>query len=191
MLFFIITPLYAKTIVVLGDSLSAAYGIEVKKGWVALLEKKLDTEDFDYTVTNLSTSGDTSRNSVNKLKRYYKDKHAEILIIQIGSNDALRGLTLFELKRNLATLIKLAKKNDTKILLLTNRLPPNYGRVYTNQFKKVFQKIATDNDIPIVSEFLMDVAGHANLMQKDGLHPREKAQAQILRNIWPKLKPLL
>tara|TARA_B110000908_G_scaffold145033_1_gene175047 strand:+ start:426 stop:1061 length:636 start_codon:yes stop_codon:yes gene_type:complete len=190
-LFIIITPSYAKTIVVLGDSLSAAYGIQPSEGWVALLKQKLRVEDLNFKVLNLSTSGDTSINSLTKIRNYYKKNDIKILIIQIGSNDALRGLSLSQLKKNILAIISIAKKNNSLILLLANRFPPNYGNKFTMMYQELFNKIAKDENIPIVDQLLKGVAENSNLMQADGLHPKVKAQSIMLDNIWLLLKPLI
>lgn len=190
-LLFIIAPTYAKTIVILGDSLSAAYGMPASQGWVELLKKKLRKTGHAIDVLNLSTSGDTSINSLSKLRAHYKKSSIELVVIQIGSNDALRGLSLAQLNKNILAMIHLAKKNHSLILLITNRLPPNYGNKFTLLYQNLFKKIATNESIPLVQKLLAGVADKPALMQADGLHPKENAQPKVLDNVWLLLKPVL
>ncbi|KTC78408.1 arylesterase [Legionella brunensis] len=191
LLIFIIAPLYAKTILVLGDSLSAAYGIDTKEGWVTLLNSKLKENNYNYQIVNLSASGDTTRNGLSKLAHALKNYHPDIIIIELGANDGLRGLSIAEMKVNLEKMITESQKMDTKVLLIATQLPPNYGPIYLEKFANVYKELATQYQISVVPMFLEGVAGDSQLMQKDGLHPNQKAQARILANIWPTLRPLL
>ncbi|CEK10977.1 arylesterase [Legionella hackeliae] len=188
---FIIAPLQAKTILVLGDSLSAAYGINTKEGWVNLLNTKLKKNNFDYRVINISASGDTTRNGLAKLSSALKTYQPNIVIIQLGANDGLRGLSLAEMKSNLEKIIQESQNAKAKILLIATKLPPNYGPTYLKKFASVYGDLANQYQIPLIPMFLEGVAGDSLLMQKDGLHPNQKAQSKILANIWPHLQPLL
>lgn len=186
----IIAPLHAKTILVLGDSLSAAYGIDYDKGWVSLLTKQL-SQKGDYKVINLSTSGDTTSNGLAKLEPALKQYQPELVIIELGANDGLRGLTISHIKKNLETMIQLAQKQQAKVLLLATWLPPNYGPQFLDQFKNIYSELASAYKVAIIPMFLEGVAGNDQLMQSDGLHPNEKAQPLILKNIWPQLARVL
>ncbi|WED44047.1 arylesterase [Legionella cardiaca] len=191
LLIFIIAPLQAKTILILGDSLSAAYGIDVRDGWVNLLREKLKTQKYDYNIVNISTSGDTTKNGLSKLPQALKTYQPEIVVIQLGANDGLRGLPTTAMKLNLEQMIKESQKINAKVLLIATKLPPNYGPSYLKKFGEVYQELATQYHISLIPMFLEGVAGKSQFMQKDGLHPNQQAQAKILTNIWPILEPLL
>lgn len=188
--FLIIAPLHAKNIVILGDSLSAGYGIDPQKGWVSLLSKKLDQQG-QFKIINLSTSGDTTSNGLAKLPHALKQYKPDILIIELGANDGLRGLSISQIKKNLNLLLENSKKTGAKIVLLATYLPPNYGPEYLKQYNNIFKDLADHYQVAFVPMFLAGVAGNEQLMQKDGLHPNEQAQSLILNNIWPVLAPLL
>jgi acyl-CoA thioesterase-1 len=189
-LFLIIAPLQAKNIVVIGDSLSAGYGIDPQKGWVSLLATKLANQG-QFKIINLSTSGDTTSNGLAKLAPALKKYQPDILILALGSNDGLRGLALSQIKNNLEAMVSKGKKAGAKIIILATYLPPNYGAEYLNQFNAIYLDLAKRFQVALVPMFLEGVAGNDQLMQHDGLHPNEKAQALILDNVWPALTPLL
>ena len=186
----IITPLHAKNIVVIGDSLSAGYGIDPQKGWVNLLSAKLKDKG-QFQVVNLSTSGDTTSNGLAKLPHALEQYKPDILIIELSANDGLRGLAISEIKNNLSSMIEQGQKTGAKVLLLGTYLPPNLGPEYLKQFNNNLKDLADHYHIAFVPMFLVGVAGHQQLMQNDGLHPNEMAQPMILNNIWPTLMPLL
>jgi acyl-CoA thioesterase-1 len=181
----------AKSIVVLGDSISAAYGIEVGQGWVALVQGKLQEKYSDYTVNNESISGDTSAGGLARIDSVLSRHKPSVVIIELGANDGLRGLSPAELKNNLAEIARRAKKSGAKVLLLSMRIPPNYGKRYTEMFYNVYPQLSKELSIPYVPFILEDVALVKQLMQQDGLHPNEKAQAIIVEKIWPHLVNLL
>ncbi|MDX1836153.1 arylesterase [Legionella taurinensis] len=187
----IIAPLYAKNIVVLGDSLSAGYGIDVQKSWVVLLSEKLKQEHQSYRIINLSTSGDTTSNGLRKLKPALQKYQPEVIIIELGANDGLRGLPVRQMKDNLEKMVIASQKTGAKVIVLATLLPPNYGSRYLDQFNKAYAELAKTYGIILVPMFLEGVAGDSELMQKDGLHPNERAQQRILDNVWPHLKPVL
>ncbi|KTD45945.1 Esterase TesA precursor [Legionella rubrilucens] len=187
----IIAPLYAKNIVVLGDSLSAGYGIDIQKGWVVLLSEKLKQEYQSYRIINLSTSGDTTSNGLRKLKPALQKYQPEVIIIELGANDGLRGLPVRQMKDNLEKMVIASQKTGAKVIVLATLLPPNYGSRYLDQFNQVYAELAKAYGIILVPMFLDGVAGDNELMQKDGLHPNERAQQRILDNVWPHLKPVL
>jgi acyl-CoA thioesterase I len=181
----------AKSIVVLGDSISAAYGIDVGQGWVALVQGKLQEQHKDYTVNNESISGDTSAGGLARIDGVLSRHKPSVVIIELGANDGLRGLSPAVLKTNLAEIARRAKESGAKVLLLSMRIPPNYGKRYTEMFYNVYPDLAKELNVPYVPFILEDVALAKQLMQQDGLHPNEKAQAVIVEKIWPYLVKLL
>ena len=180
-----------KSIVVLGDSISAAYGIEVGQGWVALVQDKLHKEHYDYTVNNESISGDTSAGGLARIDNALSRHKPSVVIIELGANDGLRGLSPTVLKSNLAEISQRAQKAGAKVLLLSMRIPPNYGKRYTEMFYNVYPELSKELKVPYVPFILEDVALVKQLMQEDGLHPNAKAQAVIVEKIWPHLIKLL
>ncbi|WP_419419795.1 arylesterase [Legionella sp. D16C41] len=188
---FIITPLYAKTILVLGDSLSAGYGLEDNKSWVNLLNDRLKKESLPYQVVNYSTSGDTTSNGLSKLPKALSKYKPDIVIIELGANDGLRGLSIADLKNNLKQLIIESQQQSAHVLLLATLLPPNYGTAYLNQFKQVYADLAKQYQVRLIPMFLEGVAGNPAWMQADGLHPNQNAQIKILNNVWPTLQQML
>ncbi len=181
----------AKSIVVLGDSISAGYGIEVDQGWVALLQKKLVKSNSDYKIINESISGDTSAGGLARIDRILAVHKPAILLIQLGANDGLRGLSPVQMKDNLAEMARRAQKAGAKVMFLGMKIPPNYGKRYVDMFYNVYLQLAKEQDVPFVPFLLEDVALNKELMQADGLHPNAKAQAIIAGNIEPYLSPLL
>lgn len=180
-----------KNILVLGDSLSAGYGISINHGWVALLQKRLDKKGYDYHVINASISGDTTAGANARLADQLKAGHPDIAIIELGGNDGLRGLPLDEMYRNLSAIINRLLENQTRVLLIPIQIPPNFGQIYTTKFRQVYQRLAESHDI-VLGSFLLDgIALNHDLMQADGIHPKENAQGMILDNIWPYLKSML
>jgi len=184
-------PTSAKSIVVLGDSISAGYGIEVSQGWVALLRDQLQSHNPPYSVHNESISGDTTAGGLARINPALQRHHPEIVIIELGANDGLRGLAPALIKSNLIELVNRAQKAGAKVLLLSMRIPPNYGKRYTDMFYDIYPSLAKDLKIAYVPFILEDVALVNDLMQADGLHPNAKGQSLIVEKIWPQLKPLL
>lgn len=180
-----------KSIVVLGDSISAAYGIDVGQGWVKLVQDKLKDNHYDYLVNNESISGDTSAGGLARIDAALARHKPSVVIIELGANDGLRGLSPAILKNNLADIANRAKRAGAKVLLLSMRIPPNYGKRYTEMFYNVYPQLSTELAVPYVPFILQDIALVKNLMQADGLHPNEKAQAVIVEKIWPPLEKLL
>ncbi len=181
----------ADTIVVLGDSISASHGIEVEQGWVSLLQKKLNHTKKDYRVFNESVSGETTAGGLARIKKILVDYKPSILILELGANDGLRGLSPKNMKKNLAKIIKQAQDQDAKVLLLSMRIPPNYGKRYPKMFSEVYQQLGEELKISLVPFILNDVMLIKELMQKDGLHPNAQAQPLIMKVIWEYLKVLL
>lgn len=193
MLFCLLTfPVFAKsTILIIGDSLSAGYGVDVSQAWVALLQNRLKDEKYDYQVINASVSGNTTSNGLALLPKALDEYHPYITIIELGGNDGLRGLQVSVIKRNLQKMIILSKQAKSKVLLISLRLPPNYGEAYIQQFQKMFADIAKENNVYMVPLFLKGIDENPALMSADGIHPTQQAQVMMLNNVWPELKKLL
>jgi acyl-CoA thioesterase I len=181
----------ARTILVVGDSLSAAYGIQRDAGWVALMQQRLDREHAGYRVVNASISGDTTANGLARLPRALAEHRPDIVIIELGGNDGLRGLSLVQMKHNIESMIRKARAAGAKVLLVGIELPPNYGRPYTERFHRSYREIAAAEHVPLAPFLLQGIATHPGLMQADGIHANAKAQPRMLENVWPLLRPLL
>ncbi|OQW68190.1 MAG: arylesterase [Proteobacteria bacterium ST_bin12] len=181
----------AQTIVVFGDSLSAAYGIQPNTGWVALLENKLKTQNSPYKVVNASISGETTSGGLTRFDQMLKTHQPNIVVIELGANDGLRGLSLSEMQSNLNSMITKAKAKNATVMLLGMKIPPNYGIQYTQKFSAIYHDSAQKYQLSLVPFFLDGVAGNRSLVQDDGLHPTAAAQPKLLENVWPKLESLL
>src|SRR5664279_3765041 len=155
-------------IVVLGDSISAGYGIEVEEGWVALLQKKLFESSSNYSISNASISGDTSAGGLARIDQILTAQNPGIILLQLGANDGLRGLPPVQMKKNLAGIVHRAQKTGAKVILLGMKIPPNYGKRYVDMFYNVYPQLAKELDIPIVPFILEDIALNKDLMQADG-----------------------
>lgn len=178
-------------ILVLGDSLSAAHGIDRNAGWVALLRARLERQGRDYQVINASISGDTTRGGLTRAPAALDRYRPEILIVELGGNDGLRGLPLGETRQNLTRIVRMAKQRGIRVLLIGVRLPPNYGPEFTARFQSLFHEVAQAESVPLVPKLLAGIAEHPALMQADGIHPTAAAQPRLLANVWPMLRPLL
>lgn len=182
----------APTVLVVGDSLSAAHGIDREDGWVALLERRLQAfGPGEAKVVNASIGGDTTRGGLARLPEALEQHQPDIVIIELGGNDGLRGLPLQETRRNLAGMVERVLDHGARPLLLGVRLPSNYGQAFIERFQAVFREVANEYDIPLVPKFLAGIAEDRTLMQSDGIHPSAAAQPRMLDNVWPKLAPLL
>jgi acyl-CoA thioesterase I len=181
----------AGTVLIVGDSISAGFGLDTRKGWVALLEQRLKKEGFDDKVVNASISGDTSAGGLARLPAALAEHKPEVVIIELGGNDGLRGMPPTQLQQNLASMIQKSQDSGAKVLLLGMQIPPNYGKRYVDAFAKVFADVAQQKKVPLVPFFLEGIGGNSQLMQADGLHPAVAAQGKLLENVWPTLKPLL
>ncbi|MDZ7662621.1 arylesterase [Thiohalophilus sp.] len=175
----------------MGDSLSGAYGIDREQGWVALLQRKLANQGYDYTIINASVSGDTTRTGLSRIDSALHNHKPAIVIIALGGNDGLRGLPFSEIKTSLANIIERSQEQHARVLLAGVRLPPNYGAAYNARFAALYQELAERYNIPLVPRILNQVADDASLMQNDGIHPTAEAQPSIMRNVWEELVPLL
>jgi acyl-CoA thioesterase I len=178
-------------LLVLGDSLSAGYGINKNEGWVTLLEKKIKTEGYGYQVVNASITGETTGGGLSRLQSLLTQYKPDLLLIELGANDGLRGFPISFMNNNLDAMVKLAKQHHTRVLLVGVQLPFNYGPRYTDAFEKTFLAVSHTHKIPLVPSLLGKVPLDENLMQKDGLHPNAAAQPQLLQQVWPSLQPLL
>lgn len=185
------TAARAQTLLVLGDSLSAAYNMEVQRGWVALLEQRLKQQNLPYKVINASISGDTTAGGLARLPELLAAHRPAVVIVELGGNDGLRGLPPEQAKQNLSAIVAQAQAARAQVLLLGVQLPPNYGTRYNERFQRVYREVATERKVPLVPFVLDGVATDAALMQGDGIHPNAAAQPRILENVWPQLRPLL
>ena len=184
-------PAAPRTIVVLGDSLSASYGVPVGQGWVALLQGRLKQEGYEYRVVNASISGETTGGALARLPRTLAVQKPDIVVVELGGNDGLRGLPIPDVRRNFDSILGLSQQAGARILLVGMRIPPNYGPAYTNAFHELYGELAARHKVPLVPFFLERVALEDALMQDDGIHPNAQGQPQLLQTLWPMLKPLL
>jgi acyl-CoA thioesterase I len=180
-----------RTILVFGDSLSAALGIRPEQGWVALLAQRLQAQGYGYQVVNASISGETSTGGLERLPRALQLHEPAIVILELGANDGLRGLPVNAMRANLARMVELAQAAHAHVLLVGIRIPPNYGPRYTEGFAAVYPELAQQYHLPLVPFLLEKVALDPSLMQADGLHPNAAAEPAVLDTLWPYLKPLL
>lgn len=181
----------SETLLVLGDSISAAYGINEEQGWVQLLRERLQEKGKKVRVVNASISGETTSGGLTRLPRLMQEYSPRWLIVELGGNDGLRGYPPQTLQRNLMEMVKLAKNSGAEVLLLGMRIPPNYGRAYTNAFAAVYPKVAKSEQVGLVPFFLETVALEDGAMQSDGIHPTAKAQPALLEHVWPCVESLL
>ena len=181
----------AGTVLVLGDSISAAFGLDIRQGWVSLLEQRLVAEGFDYQVVNASVSGDTSAGGLARLPTLLTEHRPDVVIIELGGNDGLRGQLPVQLQQNLAAMVEQSQKVGAKVLILGMQLPPNYGVRYTTAFAAVFPKVAIETGAELVPFVLEGIGGVPSMVQSDGIHPTAAAQPVLLDNVWLTLKPLL
>jgi acyl-CoA thioesterase-1 len=179
------------TLLVLGDSLSAAYGLAADEGWVSLLSERLEQRGYPHRVVNASVSGETTAGGLTRLPSLLARHRPSVLVIQLGANDGLRGLHFDETRANLARLIELGRVAGARALLVGIRLPPNYGAAYIERFQAIFPELAATEGVALVPRLLEGIAEDRRLMQPDGLHPLAAAQPQILDNVWLALEPLL
>jgi acyl-CoA thioesterase I len=180
-----------RTILVFGDSLSAAYGLRPEQGGVARLEQRLKAQGYGYQVVNASVSGETTSGGVERLPRALETHHPTLVVLELGANDALRGLPLSVSRSNLDRLVRLARDSGAGVLLLGIRIPPNYGPRYGEQFAAMYPELAKQYHLPLVPFLLEGVALNPDRMQEDGLHPNAVGEPQVLENVWQYLRPLL
>ncbi len=174
-----------KTVLVLGDSLSAEYGLNRGSGWVALLEQKLKTEKIDAKIVNASISGETTSGGRARLPALLNQHQPDVVVIELGANDGLRGQPVAAAEANLRAMIEQSHKKRARVLLVGMRMPPNYGRAYTDNFFGMYKKLSTQFKAPLVPFMLEGVADKPAMFQQDRLHPNASAHPIILGNIWP------
>ena len=181
----------AKTLLVLGDSISAGYGIQRKDGWVEQLKRRIGTSMPDVQVVNASSSGATTQSGLSRLPLLLETHAPEIVVVELGGNDGLRGYPTKTIRRNLERMVELSRTAGARVLLISMYIPPNYGKRYSQAFHAVFVDTAADLQVTLVPFLLEDIARHPELMQQDGIHPTREAQPIMLDTAWPYLVPLL
>lgn len=177
--------------VVLGDSLSAAYGIDLDDGWVALLEQRLTESGRDWQVVNASVSGDTTAGGLTRLPRLLAEHRPRLVVLELGGNDGLRGIDFNTTQSNLEAIIEQSRAAGAEVLLVGMHLPPNLGAAFNRRFVRMFEDVARRQDVPLLPFLLEGVGGVDELMQADRIHPTAAAQPRMLDNAWPYLEPLL
>ena len=177
------------TILVMGDSLSAEYGLARGTGWVKLLEEQLQKQSSQWAIFNASISGETTSGGLTRLPALLEQKKPGIVLLELGANDALRGLSVSQTENNLRKMIQLSKKSGAKVLVFGIQIPPNYGQDYTNQFKAIFSKLAKRESVELLPFFMQGVVSQKDLFQADNIHPNEKAQAILFKNVWGAMTP--
>jgi acyl-CoA thioesterase I len=183
---------FAKTILILGDSISAGYGMNPQQGWVNLLKLRLD-QDFPkkHQVINASASGETTSGALARLPKLLVTHRPNVVVIELGGNDALRGQPPLMIQKNLAQLIQLSQKANAQVVLLGMKIPPNYGTAYSKAFENNYKVLSQQYKVKLLPFFMQGVAGNNKLMQKDLIHPNATAQKQLLNNAYPYIKGAL
>ncbi len=187
----LISSVQAQTLLVLGDSLSAGYQMQVEQSWPALLNQKWQEEGGKHTLLNASISGETTQGALARLPALLKEHKPDWLLIELGGNDGLRGFAPTITRQNLASMIALAKEQQTRVVLTQIQLPRNYGARYLRQFEQIFPELAESNDLPLLPFFMDDIALRPELMMNDGIHPTPAAQPQIRDKVARFMEPLL
>ena len=179
------------TILVYGDSLSAAYGLAQNAGWAALLQARLQQKRLDYTVSNVSVSGETTSGGATRIADALKAHKPRVIIVELGANDGLRGLPPQEMRANLAKIVSASRRARARVVLVGMRMPPNYGETYTRQFAEVYADVAREYKTALVPYLLQGMDQRRELFQADDMHPTAAAQPILLENVWKALLPLL
>ncbi|MEX1196769.1 MAG: arylesterase [Pseudohongiellaceae bacterium] len=179
------------TLLVMGDSISAAYGMSSEQGWVSLLSQRIDKKGLPWSVTNASVSGETTGGGLARLPRLLDTHRPQLIILQLGGNDGLRGLPVPSIRDNLQAMIELSLDSGADVLLAGIRIPPNYGPRYTEPFFAQYRDLADEYDLTLLPFLLDGIADNRELMQSDGIHPTAEAQPMILDNVWPVLMDML
>lgn len=180
------------TLMIFGDSLSAAYGVQTEEAWVALLKQRLDEEGLDqWQVVNASISGETTDGGLRRLPELLEKNEPDIVIIELGGNDGLRGFPPQVIRRNLSSMIEQVNESGARALLVGMQIPPNYGQRYTSAFAEIYPELAGEQDTELVPFFLDGIYDREGMMQDDDIHPTAEAQSQLLENVWPVLEPML
>ena len=187
----LLSSVQAQTLLVLGDSLSAGYQMQLEQSWPALLNQKWQEEGGKHTLLNASISGETTQGALARLPALLKEHNPDWLLIELGGNDGLRGFAPTITRQNLANMIALAKGQQTRVVLTQIQLPRNYGARYLRQFEQIFPELAEINDLPLLPFFMDDIAQRPELMMNDGIHPTPAAQPQIRDKVARFMEPLL
>jgi acyl-CoA thioesterase-1 len=180
-----------RTLLVFGDSLSAAYGLRTDQGWVAQLQQRLASQGYGYRVVNASVSGETTSGGRNRIDRALSQHRPAVVLLELGGNDALRGLPVRETQANLQAMIDAVKRTGSKLLLLGIQIPPNYGAAYARSVEAMYVALAREAKVPLVPFILEGFALDPKYMQADGIHPNAAGQPKVLENVWPSLSRLL
>lgn len=180
-----------RTVLVFGDSLSAGYGMAARQGWVALLGERLAARKPGWKVVNASVSGETTAGGVSRIAKVLERTDPDVVVIELGANDGLRGLPLLQTRSNLGKLVKAAEASGAEVLLVGMRMPPNLGRAYTDGFEAAFRKVAKDQGVALLPFLLEPIAADPGAFQADDLHPTAAAQPRLLEHVWKALEPLL
>lgn len=178
----------ARTLLVVGDSLSAGFGLEPGQGWVELLQDRLEAKGYGYRVVNASISGDTTTGGLGRLPRALKVHRPSIVVIELGGNDGLRGTPIAVMRQNLGQMIRLSQEAGARVVLAGIQMPPNYGSRYTTEFAAVYPELARTHAVALIDFILDGVALDMGLMQADGIHPNAAAQPRVLDNAWPAIE---
>jgi acyl-CoA thioesterase-1 len=173
------------TVLVFGDSLSAGYGIDVDQSWATLLQARLERQGYEHRVINASISGETTEGGAARIERALGNFNPALIILELGGNDGLRGFPASRMKGNLGKIISTSKTSGAAVVLLGIRIPPNYGRRYTDAFENVYRELASEYEVPWIQFFMDNVVLNEELMQDDGIHPNAAAQPILLDNVWP------
>jgi acyl-CoA thioesterase-1 len=173
------------TIMVFGDSLSAGYGVDVDQSWAALLQSRLVAQGYEHRVVNASISGETTEGGVSRIASTLEKFSPDLVILELGGNDGLRGFPTVRMKENLSMIIETSRASGASVVLLGIRIPSNYGQRYTRAFENVYRELAVQHRIPWIEFFMEGIASNAELMQDDGIHPNASAQPVLLDNAWP------
>jgi acyl-CoA thioesterase I len=179
------------SILVFGDSLSAAYNIKREQGWVSLLQDLVDQKQLNYTLVNASISGETTSGGLQRFEKQLMLTKPKIVILELGGNDGLRGFDLNSTKQNLIQMIELSHKNNAQVILAGIRIPPNYGRTYSQRFSEIYSDLAAEYDLTLIPFILEKVAANNLYMQADGIHPNAKGQPLIVETVWPYLQQVM
>lgn len=181
----------APTVVVFGDSLSAGYGIDVDQSWTALLQTRLESQGYEHRVVNASISGETTEGGKTRIGTALENFHPDLVILELGGNDGLRGFPTNVMKDNIRTIIQTTQNHGAEIVILGIRIPTNYGPRYTQAFEGVYRELAAELEIPWIEFFMEGIALNDDLMQDDGIHPNAEAQPLLLDNAWPIIRDAL
>ena len=179
------------SVLILGDSLSAAYNMETRDAWPSLLQARLNQDGYDWRVFNSSITGDTTQGGLARLPRLLERHQPEVVVLELGGNDGLRGLSTEVTRENLAAMIEMAQARGAKVILAGIRIPPNYGAQYVAEFESIFPELSREYSTALVPFFMEGVALQPGMMQADGVHPSVEAQPVLLDNLWAILQPLL